>query len=40
MKGLRTLLVPLLAASLGLSAAAYPAWRAIQPQLAAILKEE
>jgi ABC-type antimicrobial peptide transport system permease subunit len=26
--------------SLGLAAAAYPAWRALQPHLAAILKEE
>jgi putative ABC transport system permease protein len=30
----------LLVLSLGLGAAAYPAWRAIQPHLAAILKEE
>ena len=30
----------LLVMSLGLGAAAYPAWRAIQPHLAAILKEE
>jgi ABC-type antimicrobial peptide transport system permease subunit len=30
----------LLVLSLGLAAAAYPAWRAIQPHLAAILKEE
>ena len=30
----------LLVMSLGLAAAAYPAWRAIQPHLAAILKEE
>jgi putative ABC transport system permease protein len=30
----------LLVVSLGLGAAAYPAWRAIQPHLAAILKEE
>jgi putative ABC transport system permease protein len=30
----------LLVLSLGLAAAAYPAWRAIQPRLAAILKEE
>ena len=30
----------LLVLTLGLGAAAYPAWRAIQPHLAAILKEE
>ena len=30
----------LLVLALGLGAAAYPAWRAIQPHLAAILKEE
>jgi putative ABC transport system permease protein len=30
----------LLVVGLGLAAAAYPAWRAIKPHLAAILKEE